>query len=98
MLHEERWTFVLTNLDFEMNRRILQIETEMMKTLMNTHLNDDEKKEIIREKTFIFTSWVINSYIFLITTFRIKYLQIDAGISVQSFFTQCGKRLHHKDI
>ncbi|KAL3998360.1 Phosphatidylinositol 3- and 4-kinase family protein [Acanthocheilonema viteae] len=58
MLHEERWTFVLTNLDLEMNRRILQIETEMMKTLMNTHLNDDEKKEIIHEKTVIFTSLV----------------------------------------
>uniref|UniRef100_A0A0R3RSZ9 non-specific serine/threonine protein kinase n=1 Tax=Elaeophora elaphi TaxID=1147741 RepID=A0A0R3RSZ9_9BILA len=58
MLHEERWTFVLTNLDLEMNRRILQIETEMMKTLMNAHLNDDEKKEIIHEKTVIFTSLV----------------------------------------
>ncbi|VDK82872.1 unnamed protein product, partial [Onchocerca ochengi] len=58
MLHEERWTFVLTNLDLEMNRRILQIEAEMMKTLTNTHLNDDEKKEIINEKTVIFTSLI----------------------------------------
>lgn len=58
MLHEERWTFVLTNLDLEMNRRILQIEEEMMKTLMNTHLSDDEKKDIIHEKTIIFTSLV----------------------------------------
>ncbi|CAG9531984.1 unnamed protein product [Cercopithifilaria johnstoni] len=58
MLHEERWSFVLTNLDLEMNRRILQIEGEMMKTLMNIHLNDDEKKEIIHEKTIIFTSLV----------------------------------------
>ncbi|EJD76312.1 hypothetical protein LOAG_16705 [Loa loa] len=46
MLHEERWTFVLTNLDLEMNRRILQIEAEMMKTLMNAHLNDNEKRRL----------------------------------------------------
>lgn len=59
MLHEERWTFVLANLDLEMNRRILQIEREMMKTLLNIHLSDDEKKEIIHEKTLIFTSLVI---------------------------------------
>ncbi|MCP9257963.1 Serine/threonine-protein kinase SMG1 [Dirofilaria immitis] len=58
MLHEERWTFVLTNLDLEMNRRILQIEAEMKKTLLNIHLNDDEKKEIIHEKTVIFTSLI----------------------------------------
>uniref|UniRef100_A0A915PYZ3 non-specific serine/threonine protein kinase n=1 Tax=Setaria digitata TaxID=48799 RepID=A0A915PYZ3_9BILA len=58
MLHEERWTFVLTNLDVEMNRRILQTEAETMKTLLNTHLNDDEKKQIIQEKTVIFTSLV----------------------------------------
>uniref|UniRef100_A0A183H5M1 Non-specific serine/threonine protein kinase n=1 Tax=Onchocerca flexuosa TaxID=387005 RepID=A0A183H5M1_9BILA len=58
MLHEERWTFVLTNLDLEMSRRILQIDAEMMKTLTNTHLNDDEKKEIIHEKTVIFTSLI----------------------------------------
>lgn len=74
MLHEERWTFVLTNLDLEMNRRILQIEAEMMKTLMNTHLNDDEKKEIIHEKTVIFTSLVIYLYIyFILDAFQIKY-------------------------
>lgn len=66
MLHEERWAFVLTNLDLEMNRRISQIEAEMMKTLMNTHLSDDAKKEIIHEKTVIFTSLVIHSYIYLI--------------------------------
>lgn len=58
MLHEERWTFVLTSLDHEMNRRIAQIEVEKAKTLLNTHLSDNEKREIIDEKTFILTSMV----------------------------------------
>ncbi|VDN17770.1 unnamed protein product [Gongylonema pulchrum] len=56
MLHEERWIFVLSNLDYEMNRRIAQIEAEKAKTLSNSYLTIEQRRELIDEKTVILTS------------------------------------------
>ncbi|VDM42302.1 unnamed protein product [Toxocara canis] len=58
MLNEERWTFVLSNLDHEMSKRIAQIEAEKMKTQANDYLTDEEKNEIINEKTKILSAMV----------------------------------------
>ncbi|VDN02445.1 unnamed protein product [Thelazia callipaeda] len=58
MLHEERWIFVLTNLDIEINRRISQIEAEIRKTSANEYLTDCQKQDIIREKAILFTSLI----------------------------------------
>lgn len=58
MLSEERWTFVLSNLDHEMSRRIAQIEAEKAKTLANDYLTDEEKEIIVKEKTRILYAMV----------------------------------------
>lgn len=58
MLFEERWLFVLANLDHEMSRRMAQIESEKAKTLCCTHLNPKEQQAIIREKTVILSEMV----------------------------------------
>uniref|UniRef100_A0A914RQC1 Uncharacterized protein n=1 Tax=Parascaris equorum TaxID=6256 RepID=A0A914RQC1_PAREQ len=58
MLSEERWTFVLSNLDHEMSRRIAQIEAEKAKTLANDYLTDEEKEVIVKEKTRILYAMV----------------------------------------
>lgn len=58
MLFEERWIFVLANLDHEMSRRIAQIETEKVRTLSWTHINPKEQQAIIKEKTVIMSEMV----------------------------------------
>lgn len=58
MLSEERWIFVLSNLDHEINKRVAQIELESTRTFANPHLTNVEKLQIIKEKNTIFTSMV----------------------------------------
>lgn len=53
-----RWTFVLSNLDHEMTKRLEQIKKETEKTTSSTHLSSLEKAEIIAEKGQLITSSV----------------------------------------
>lgn len=65
MLHEERWAFVLTSLDHEMNNRIAQLELEKGRTLSNSRLTETEKEEIISQKNSLYTSTVTFSPTFV---------------------------------
>ncbi|ETN76508.1 phosphatidylinositol 3- and 4-kinase [Necator americanus] len=58
LLNEERWTFVLANLDHEMEKRLEQIRAESEKTVNATHLDDKTRLEIIAEKSRLITSSV----------------------------------------
>uniref|UniRef100_A0A158R632 non-specific serine/threonine protein kinase n=1 Tax=Syphacia muris TaxID=451379 RepID=A0A158R632_9BILA len=60
MLFEERWIFVLANLDHEMSRRIAQIETEKARTLSLTHISPKEQQAIIKEKSVIMSEMVFH--------------------------------------
>ncbi|KJH42634.1 FATC domain protein [Dictyocaulus viviparus] len=58
LLNEERWTFVLANLDHEMEKRLEQIRAESEKTVNATHLDDKTRLDIITEKSRLITSSV----------------------------------------
>ncbi|KHJ91087.1 HEAT repeat protein, partial [Oesophagostomum dentatum] len=58
LLNEERWTFVLANLDHEMEKRLEQIRAESEKTVNAAHLDDKTRLEIIAEKSRLITSSV----------------------------------------
>lgn len=58
MLNEEKWMFVLLNLDHEMIRRVKQLDSERVKMEGYKHLTDAEKKAIQAEKTELLTSMV----------------------------------------
>ncbi|VDM60756.1 unnamed protein product [Angiostrongylus costaricensis] len=47
LLNEERWMFVLANLDHEMEKRLDQIRTETEKTVNAVHLDEKTRLEII---------------------------------------------------
>ncbi|VDO05039.1 unnamed protein product [Haemonchus placei] len=47
LLNEERWTFVLANLDHEMEKRLEQIRAESEKTVNAAHLDDKTRLDII---------------------------------------------------
>ncbi|PIO56285.1 hypothetical protein TELCIR_22316, partial [Teladorsagia circumcincta] len=49
LLNEERWTFVLANLDHEMEKRLEQIRAESEKTVNAAHLDDKTRLDIIAE-------------------------------------------------
>ncbi|XGW21489.1 hypothetical protein V3C99_004448 [Haemonchus contortus] len=58
LLNEERWTFVLANLDHEMEKRLEQIRAESEKTVNAAHLDDKTRLDIIAEKSRLITSSV----------------------------------------
>ncbi|KAE9417311.1 hypothetical protein Angca_002712 [Angiostrongylus cantonensis] len=58
LLNEERWMFVLANLDHEMEKRLDQIRTETEKTVNAVHLDEKTRLDIIAEKSRLITSSV----------------------------------------
>ncbi|KAJ1373164.1 hypothetical protein KIN20_035505 [Parelaphostrongylus tenuis] len=58
LLNEERWMFVLANLDHEMEKRLDQIRTETEKTVNALHLDEKTRLEIVSEKSRLITSSV----------------------------------------
>ena len=65
-----RWTFVLSNLDHEMGKRLEQIRKEMERTTNAAHLDLVEKSEIIAEKSQLITSTVSLLLIFYYGFYR----------------------------
>uniref|UniRef100_A0A914Z0Q0 non-specific serine/threonine protein kinase n=1 Tax=Panagrolaimus superbus TaxID=310955 RepID=A0A914Z0Q0_9BILA len=55
MLNEEKWMFVLNNLDMEMTKRIRQLEIEDQRTFASKHLSVDERIDISRKRSELFT-------------------------------------------
>lgn len=53
-----RWMFVLNNLDVEMTKRIRQLEMEDQRTFASKHLNQDEKNDISKKRSELFTGTV----------------------------------------
>ncbi|VDN56669.1 unnamed protein product [Dracunculus medinensis] len=58
MLSEERWIFVLSNLDHEINKRVAQIELESTRTFANPHLTNVENAIYIY--IYIYIVYVLN--------------------------------------
>ena len=58
MLPEEKWMFVLNNLEAEMNKRIHQLEVEDQRTFASKHLSAEEKKTISHKRSEIYTGIV----------------------------------------
>ncbi|CAI4225354.1 unnamed protein product [Auanema sp. JU1783] len=58
LLYEERWMFVLSHLDHEMNKRLDQIRVESLRTMQAAHLDDKARTEIVAEKTRLITTSV----------------------------------------
>uniref|UniRef100_A0A1I7WZU0 HET domain-containing protein n=1 Tax=Heterorhabditis bacteriophora TaxID=37862 RepID=A0A1I7WZU0_HETBA len=58
LLNEERWAFVLSNLDHEMEKRLDQIRIESEKTVTASHLDEKTRLELIAEKSRLITTSV----------------------------------------
>uniref|UniRef100_A0A7E4VT79 non-specific serine/threonine protein kinase n=1 Tax=Panagrellus redivivus TaxID=6233 RepID=A0A7E4VT79_PANRE len=58
MLHEEKWCFVLNNLDIEMKRRINQLEAEATQTLNSKYLDEGTAHVILEDRADIFTAGI----------------------------------------
>lgn len=56
LLYEEKWTFVLSNLDHEMAKRLEQINVENERTKNAIHLDEKTRQDIIAEKAKLITS------------------------------------------
>lgn len=58
MLYEEKWAFVLNNLDIEMTKRIRQIEAENQTIMAAKHLSEEEKVKMNNQRAELLTEIV----------------------------------------
>ncbi|PAV67189.1 hypothetical protein WR25_25021 isoform S [Diploscapter pachys] len=91
LLNEEKWAFVLANLDHEMDRRLEQIRVETAKTRSFEFMDEEMREEIIRHKQRLFTQQVYT----VINDLYAKTFEKSSPLTnnESSFLEECGHLL-----